>query len=58
MEVNTMTIAQIEKPYQVLTDRILALLEQGTVPWQKPWQSNVGLPRNLCSQRPYKGINI
>jgi antirestriction protein ArdC len=54
-----MSIAQqIEKPYQVITDRILALLEQGTVPWHQPWDSVTGLPRNLFSQRPYRGINV
>lgn len=53
-----MSIAQIEKPYQVITDRVLALLEQGTVPWQQPWEPATGLPRNLFSQRPYRGINV
>jgi len=54
-----MSIAQqIDRPYQVITDRILALLEQGTVPWRKPWDSVTGLPRNLFSQRPYRGINV
>jgi len=58
MEVNIMSIAQIDKPYQVITDRVLALLEQGTVPWQQPWEPATGLPRNLFSQRPYRGMNI
>jgi antirestriction protein ArdC len=58
MEVNAMSIAQIDTPYQVITDRILALLEQGTVPWQQPWDRATGLPRNLFSQRPYNGINV
>jgi antirestriction protein ArdC len=58
MEVPLMTIAQIEKPYQVITDRILALLDQGTVPWQQPWEPATGLPRNLFSRRPYRGINV
>jgi len=58
MEVSLMTTAQIDKPYQVITDRILALLEQGTVPWQQPWDSATGVPRNLFSQRPYNGINV
>ena len=31
-----MPTTQIATPYQVITDRILALLEQGTVPWQQP----------------------
>jgi antirestriction protein ArdC len=58
MEVFPMPLTPIETPYQVITDRILALLEQGTVPWQQPWDSTLGLPRNLFSQRPYRGINI
>src|SRR6266581_8264634 len=59
MEVYTMSITQqIDKPYQIITDRILTLLEQGTVPWHKPWDSATGLPRNLFSQRPYRGINV
>jgi antirestriction protein ArdC len=45
-------------PYEVITDRILALLAQGTIPWQQPWDSTMGLPRNLCSQRAYRGINV
>jgi antirestriction protein ArdC len=53
-----MPTAQIETPYQVITDRILALLAQGTVPWQQPWDSVTGLPRNLFSQRAYRGINV
>lgn len=44
--------------YQIITDRITALLEQGVAPWQKPWNSESGMPRNLFSQRPYRGINI
>ena len=38
-----MSIAQqIDTPYQVITDRILTLLEQGTVPWQQPWDQHDG----------------
>src|SRR6266704_1955880 len=58
MEVNIMNIVQIDKPYQVITDRILALLEQGTVPWQQPWDPTTGVPRNLFSQRKYRGVNV
>src|SRR5712691_2715880 len=59
MEVYTMSITQqIDTPYQIITDRILTLLEQGTVPWHQPWDSVTGLPRNLFSQRPYRGINV
>jgi antirestriction protein ArdC len=44
--------------YDRITDRITALLEQGTVPWHKPWKARTCLPRNLVSQRPYRGINV
>ena len=47
-----------EKSYQVITDRILALLESGVVPWHKPWQGGERLPRNLISKRPYRGVNV
>jgi antirestriction protein ArdC len=32
------------------------LLEQGIVPWRRPW-SSAGLPRNLVSKKTYRGIN-
>jgi len=41
--------------YQRITERIVALLEAGTVPWRLPWKSDG--PRNLISKRPYRGIN-
>jgi antirestriction protein ArdC len=43
--------------YERITERIVALLEQGTVPWHKPWTVKTGLPRNLISKKPYRGIN-
>ena len=53
-----MPTTQTVTPYQVITDRILTLLQQGTVPWQQPWDSALGLPRNLFSQHAYRGINV
>jgi antirestriction protein ArdC len=44
--------------YERITERIVALLEQGTVPWHKPWKVKTGLPRNLVSKKPYRGINV
>lgn len=43
-------------PYQEVTDRITAALEQGTVPWHRPWSASVGRPRSVDG-RPYNGIN-
>lgn len=43
--------------YQVVTDRIILLLEQGAVPWRQPW-TDKGLPMNAITKRPYRGINM
>jgi len=43
--------------YELVTNRIIDLLEAGTVPWQKPW-TEAGVPMNLMSKRPYRGINL
>lgn len=44
--------------YQIITDRIVALIEAGTVPWQQPWHSEQGEVRNLLTETPYRGINV
>ncbi|RXK60041.1 DUF1738 domain-containing protein [Lacibacter luteus] len=45
--------------YAIITNRIIELLEQGTVPWKKPWTDDgAGIPKNLLSKRPYRGINF
>ena len=44
--------------YQVVTERVLALIEQGTVPWQRPWSGGGGgMPKNLVSGKAYRGMN-
>jgi antirestriction protein ArdC len=49
--------------YSEITDRIIAELEAGRLPWVQPWGTDqartaVGLPRNAGSGRPYSGINV
>ena len=44
------------KAYEVITQRIIDLLESGVVPWRRPWRS-LGDPCNLISRQPYKGSN-
>jgi antirestriction protein ArdC len=44
--------------YEMITERIINLLEKGTVPWKRPWKASVALPRNVISQKAYRGINI
>lgn len=43
--------------YTLVTNRIIELLEAGTVPWRKPW-TDAGVPQNLISKRAYRGINV
>lgn len=52
--------SEVQRPdtYQVVTDTILKQLEQGVVPWRRPWDRQVGRPCNLASHRPYQGINV
>ena len=54
---------QSQRPtlYQEVTDKIIAELEQGRVPWVQPWgraRCGLGLPTNAASVRRYSGINI
>ena len=41
--------------YGIVTDKIIAQLDQGISPWRKPWKTN--WPINANSGRKYKGIN-
>lgn len=48
--------------YQVVTDRIIAALENGdTLPWKRPWTTTQfnesGLPENFATRKAYRGIN-
>jgi len=42
-----------------ITNRIIAGLEKGLLPWRRPWSSdpNSGLPSNVASKNVYRGIN-
>jgi antirestriction protein ArdC len=49
--------------YQDITDKIIAELEAGRVPWVRPWGSratraSLGMPRNAATHRQYSGINV
>src|SRR5713226_8596045 len=43
--------------YAIVNEKIINLLETGVVPWRRPWTS-AGLPRNLVSKKPYRGVNV
>src|SRR6202050_1176506 len=42
--------------YAIVTEKIINLLEQGVVPWRRPWTAS-GLPRSLVSKKSYRGID-
>lgn len=45
--------------YQEVTNKVIALLEQGVVPWEKPWHTTGGgRPTNFFTGKGYRGMNI
>jgi antirestriction protein ArdC len=49
--------------YQEITDKIIAELDAGRVPWVQPWgtvqaKASLTMPRNATTQRQYSGINV
>lgn len=43
--------------YQMVTDKILAALEQGIIPWERPWSGLQEGAFNRFTKRPYSLIN-
>lgn len=43
--------------YQIVTDRIMEALEQGTVPWQKPWTGVRSGAYSRSTGKPYSLLN-
>lgn len=41
--------------HEIVTERIIAQLEAGTVPWKRPWTGGPAI--NWVSQKPYRGLN-
>ncbi|MGH2319782.1 ArdC family protein [Planococcus sp. SE5232] len=46
-----------KKIYETITNKIIEKLEEGTIPWKKPFQDGDGTPVNWVTQKPYRGIN-
>lgn len=44
--------------YLQVAERLIAQLEAGTSPYQKPWDAGYQLPYNLASGARYRGINV
>ena len=49
---------KIDKVAAVITDRIVRQLEQGVVPWRKPWKGGENSwPRSIHGRK-YRGVNV
>ena len=42
--------------YQIITDQIVQKLEQGFIPWHRPW-SAYGPAASYVTRKPYRGVN-
>jgi antirestriction protein ArdC len=42
---------------EIITEQIINRLEEGNIPWRKPWNGEANAPRNLVTGKPYRGIN-
>lgn len=47
-----------DKIYKLVTDKMIEALENGVVPWRKPWNAQIGPPCNYASKKPYRGVNV
>ena len=43
--------------YQMVTDRIIAELEKGRIPWEKPWTGVRSGAYNRITKKPYSLLN-
>ncbi len=43
--------------YERITEQVVSLLEQGVIPWRKPWAGSESWPKNLTSGKCYRGVN-
>src|SRR6516164_7456375 len=44
--------------HQIVTERMIAALQRGTIPWRKPWHAATGRPRSMSTGQPYRGVNL
>jgi len=49
--------------YTEITDKIIAELEAGRIPWVQPWgtaaiKAPLAMPRNASTQRGYSGLKV
>lgn len=54
-------VSQKDYIYSRITEKVIAQMEKGIVPWRKPWKTlldgSVEVPRNYATKKAYKGVN-
>ena len=56
VEANPTVSQSKQSVYEIVTNRIIAEMEAGVIPWRKPWQTEA--PKNLSSGKAYRGVNV
>src|SRR5258708_23236524 len=49
--------AKYADTYQQVTNYVIEALEKGDIIWRKPWGNMTSFPKNLITQKAYKGWN-
>jgi antirestriction protein ArdC len=44
--------------HRIVTERMIAALQRGMIPWRKPWYAAAGRPRSMSTGQPYRGVNL
>lgn len=44
--------------YEIINEQIIKSLEEGFIPWKKPWSGGEMIPKNLISNKAYSGVNF
>ena len=48
---------QKKSVYEIITNEVIKSLDNGVVPWRKPWAGDC-IPCNYFTRRPYSGLNL
>jgi antirestriction protein ArdC len=43
--------------YEIVTGKMIELLNKGVIPWERPWKGPNRAPKNLVSKKRYQGFN-
>jgi antirestriction protein ArdC len=53
----------MNKVYEIVTEKVLAAMAAGNVPWRKPWKDDgtgcfLPMSVSMSTRRPYRGVNV